>query len=169
MRMPGIEPRQSMGGLYDTATLHALLLHSGKPSSLAAVRRSQQNEFFSRRPAMLAAAGRPAVVPAGADDRRSHTIRTESIKFETAAAISALLHFVYDPTGGPMRGGRASRAGERRRAWWGGSKTKLDFLRTSQRGHLLTARNNVEAAIAQLGERQTEDLKVPGSIPGLGT
>ena len=26
-----------------------------------------------------------------------------------------------------------------------------------------------EAAIAQLGERQTEDLKVPGSIPGLGT
>ena len=26
-----------------------------------------------------------------------------------------------------------------------------------------------EAAIAQLGERQTEDLKVRGSIPGLGT
>ena len=26
----------------------------------------------------------------------------------------------------------------------------------------------MEAAIAQLGERQTEDLKVPGSIPGLG-
>ena len=26
-----------------------------------------------------------------------------------------------------------------------------------------------EAAIAQLGERQTEDLKVPGSIPGLGS
>ena len=26
----------------------------------------------------------------------------------------------------------------------------------------------VSAAIAQLGERQTEDLKVPGSIPGLG-
>ena len=25
-----------------------------------------------------------------------------------------------------------------------------------------------EAVIAQLGERQTEDLKVPGSIPGLG-
>ena len=25
-----------------------------------------------------------------------------------------------------------------------------------------------EAAIAQLGERQTEDLKVPGSIPGRG-
>ena len=25
------------------------------------------------------------------------------------------------------------------------------------------------AAIAQLGERQTEDLKVPGSIPGLGS
>ena len=27
---------------------------------------------------------------------------------------------------------------------------------------------NDTAAIAQLGERQTEDLKVPGSIPGLG-
>ena len=26
----------------------------------------------------------------------------------------------------------------------------------------------IAAAIAQLGERQTEDLKVPGSIPGLG-
>ena len=25
-----------------------------------------------------------------------------------------------------------------------------------------------QAAIAQLGKRQTEDLKVPGSIPGLG-
>ena len=25
-----------------------------------------------------------------------------------------------------------------------------------------------QAAIARLGERQTEDLKVPGSIPGLG-
>ena len=28
--------------------------------------------------------------------------------------------------------------------------------------------NPCRAAIAQLGERQTEDLKVPGSIPGLG-
>ena len=27
---------------------------------------------------------------------------------------------------------------------------------------------NSKAAIAQLGERQTEDLEVPGSIPGLG-
>ena len=27
---------------------------------------------------------------------------------------------------------------------------------------------NSTAAIAQLGERQTEDLKVPGSTPGLG-
>ena len=26
----------------------------------------------------------------------------------------------------------------------------------------------IDAAIAQLGERQTEDLKVPGSIPGGG-
>ena len=29
-------------------------------------------------------------------------------------------------------------------------------------------RMNSQAAIAQLGECQTEDLKVPGSIPGLG-
>ena len=29
-------------------------------------------------------------------------------------------------------------------------------------------KNSYAAAIAQLGERQTEDLKVPGSIPGLG-
>ena len=31
------------------------------------------------------------------------------------------------------------------------------------------ASHQSHAAIAQLGERQTEDLKVPGSIPGLGT
>ena len=29
-------------------------------------------------------------------------------------------------------------------------------------------KSTARAAIAQLGERQTEDLKVPGSIPGLG-
>ena len=29
-------------------------------------------------------------------------------------------------------------------------------------------KNKNMAAIAQLGERQTEDLKDPGSIPGLG-
>ena len=34
---------------------------------------------------------------------------------------------------------------------------------------LLTATNLTAAEIAQLGERQTEDLKVPGSIPGFGT
>lgn len=32
-----------------------------------------------------------------------------------------------------------------------------------------SAHADTMAAIAQLGERQTEDLKVPGSIPGLGT
>ena len=32
----------------------------------------------------------------------------------------------------------------------------------------LLQRMPLMAAIAQLGERQTEDLKVPGSIPGLG-
>ena len=31
------------------------------------------------------------------------------------------------------------------------------------------AKGQSDAAIAQLGERQTEDLEVPGSIPGLGS
>ena len=34
---------------------------------------------------------------------------------------------------------------------------------------LIWACTLLQAAIAQLGERQTEDLKVPGSIPGRGT
>ena len=34
--------------------------------------------------------------------------------------------------------------------------------------HLKTGSIVSQAAIAQLGERQTEDLKVPGSIPGGG-
>ena len=42
------------------------------------------------------------------------------------------------------------------------TNTKLEIR---SRRNLLIA---VEAAIAQLGERQTEDLEVPGSIPGLG-
>ena len=33
---------------------------------------------------------------------------------------------------------------------------------------LCALQRRLTAAIAQLGERQTEDLKVPGSIPGLG-
>ena len=33
---------------------------------------------------------------------------------------------------------------------------------------VLGQRKSSRAAIAQLGERETEDLKVPGSIPGLG-
>ena len=33
---------------------------------------------------------------------------------------------------------------------------------------LVSLRHLVFADIAQLGERQTEDLKVPGSIPGVG-
>ena len=33
----------------------------------------------------------------------------------------------------------------------------------------MMGRTMSSASIAQLGERQTEDLKVPGSIPGLGT
>ena len=38
------------------------------------------------------------------------------------------------------------------------------FLRSSRVGFVKQTR----AAIAQLGERQTEDLEVPGSIPGFG-
>ena len=38
------------------------------------------------------------------------------------------------------------------------SNMLVAFANTSRRG----------ASIAQLGERQTEDLEVPGSIPGLG-
>ena len=34
--------------------------------------------------------------------------------------------------------------------------------------HFAVSNGDISAAIAQLGERQTEDLKVPGSIPGLG-
>ena len=40
-----------------------------------------------------------------------------------------------------------------------------EIMETSTR--LLPSKNI--AAIAQLGERQTEDLKVPGSIPGRGS
>ena len=39
--------------------------------------------------------------------------------------------------------------------------------RTRSENH--TSRPLAHAALAQLGERQTEDLKVPGSIPGGGT
>ena len=34
--------------------------------------------------------------------------------------------------------------------------------------HLSESQHSKKAVIAQLGERQTEDLKVPGSIPGRG-
>ena len=49
------------------------------------------------------------------------------------------------------------------------------FLELEEAGATAGARHSLQtratvvyAAIAQLGERQTEDLKVPGSIPGLG-
>ena len=47
----------------------------------------------------------------------------------------------------------------------------LYFLTTRRKdflGHAGLVRPR-HASIAQLGERQTEDLKVPGSIPGGGT
>ena len=51
---------------------------------------------------------------------------------------------------------------------------KHDSAKALSRASAFSARVDVAAmshslaAIAQLGERQTEDLKVPGSIPGLG-
>ena len=48
-------------------------------------------------------------------------------------------------------------------AEFGSHRAVCASLAAPARGSLPTA------AIAQLGERQTEDLKVPGSIPGLGT
>ena len=47
----------------------------------------------------------------------------------------------------------------------------LDWRRFSQCHYEICPReqtSSVSAAIAQLGERQTEDLEVLGSIPGLG-
>ena len=44
--------------------------------------------------------------------------------------------------------------------------SSLSVTADDARHHSLTSL--ASAAIAQLGERQTEDLKVPGSIPGLG-
>ena len=38
-----------------------------------------------------------------------------------------------------------------------------------RRRRIVTEIFSLSAEIAQLGERQTEDLKVPGSIPGLGS
>ena len=40
---------------------------------------------------------------------------------------------------------------------------------SQRRSRTLAVDTPTSAAIAQLGERQTEDLEVPGSIPGFGT
>ena len=46
----------------------------------------------------------------------------------------------------------------------------FDALRSHEIGcvFVLESTYQLQAALAQLGERQTEDLKVPGSIPGGG-
>ena len=78
--------------------------------------------------------------------------------------------------------GRAGPHGEATTAWNllsepGMHSTEVDIMMGTRlmhtcrdcHGFLVPARKgNHQAAIAQLGERQTEDLKVPGSIPGLG-
>jgi hypothetical protein len=65
-----------------------------------------------------------------------------------------------------------ARPGDARR-----SQAKRSQAKPGEFGNSWTSRHAADcaclsfasAAIAQLGERQTEDLKVPGSIPGLGT
>jgi hypothetical protein len=52
-----------------------------------------------------------------------------------------------------MCGGRASRAASGGEHGGAAQSQKLVFLNTSQRGKFLTAFNNIEAAIARLGER----------------
>ena len=49
-----------------------------------------------------------------------------------------------------------------------GAHSQPSALAALRRLHVVR-RTTFVAEIAQLGERQTEDLKVPGSIPGLGT
>ena len=53
---------------------------------------------------------------------------------------------------------------------WGGPRVASSSRMPAAHQHTMQEkhrRNVPEAEIAQLGERQTEDLKVPGSIPGL--
>jgi hypothetical protein len=61
-------------------------------------------------------------------------------------------------TPAPMRGGASGAASG---GGHGGAAQSegLIFLSTSQRGNLLTAVDDIEAAIARLGERSTENLK----------
>ena len=50
-----------------------------------------------------------------------------------------------------------------------GFQSQRSGVRIPLRSFCVVAWYNRVAALAQLGERQTEDLKVPGSIPGGGT
>ena len=50
----------------------------------------------------------------------------------------------------------------------GKSEYDSKLQESPQTGRTFLWSGNAWAAIAQLGERQTEDLKVPGSTPGLG-
>ena len=67
---------------------------------------------------------------------------------------------------GEVEGGRERGRGERGRGGEGGGGEGSGERRESEKQIFL--HSILCAAIAQLGERQTEDLKVPGSIPGLG-
>ena len=51
---------------------------------------------------------------------------------------------------------------------WSCKKRLFDFPAHPPSSTVALVALSFRAAIAQLGERQTEDLKVPGSIPGLG-
>ena len=51
--------------------------------------------------------------------------------------------------------------------WLSHPQKELNFLQEQETIHgCFKRQRNFEAAIAQLRERKTEDLKVPGSIPG---
>jgi hypothetical protein len=65
---------------------------------------------------------------------------------------------------------RTSRAlaGFKLRRLHGQHTIQIKSYRTQAIPRISKTNNPCRAAIAQLGERQTEDLKVPGSIPGLG-
>ena len=67
-----------------------------------------------------------------------------------------------------LRHAHAATHGQTRLAFWGGGAVSRNTWTPMCQCRTLLQKISFMAAIAQLGERQTEDLKVPGSIPGLG-
>ena len=67
-----------------------------------------------------------------------------------------------------LRHAHAATHGQTRLAFWGGGAVSRNTWIPMCQCRTLLQKFSFMAAIAQLGERQTEDLKAPGSIPGLG-